>query len=77
MRLFISSTYIDLKDVRRELQDWLIGVFGAELIVMETFGSDIAPPDMAAVSRVRGCDLFIGITTVPTLPAAGDVRFGS
>jgi hypothetical protein len=40
---------------------WLTGVFGADLIVMETFGSDGAPPDIAAVSRVRDCDLFIGI----------------
>jgi hypothetical protein len=36
-------------------------LFGAELIVMETFGSDAAPPEINSVRRVRECDLFVGI----------------
>lgn len=36
-------------------------MFDTKLVVMETFGSDSAPPDINSVRRVRECDLFIGI----------------
>jgi len=61
VRIFLSSTFVDLRDVRAELVQWLSGVFGAELIVMETFGSDAEPPDVNSVRRVRECDLFVAI----------------
>ena len=60
-RIFLSSTYTDLSAIRTKISQWLTGVFGADLIIMETFGSDAAPPDVNSVRRVRGCDLFIGI----------------
>ena len=59
--IFLSSTFIDLADTRREIATWLSGIFGAELIVMETFGSDAAPPEVNSVRRVRQCDLFVGV----------------
>jgi hypothetical protein len=31
------------------------------MVVMETFGSDAAPPNVNSVRRVRECDIFIGI----------------
>jgi len=60
-KIFISSTFDDLSAVRREICKWLTGLFGAELIIMETFGSDAAPPEINSVRRVRECDLFLGI----------------
>jgi hypothetical protein len=49
----VSSTFVDLSAVRGEICKWLTGLFGAELIVMETFGSDAAPPEINSVRRVR------------------------
>jgi len=60
-KIFLSSTYIDLRNVRAEVIRWLGGIFGAPLIVMETSGSDAAPPNVLSVRRVRQCDMFIGI----------------
>ena len=60
-RIFLSSTYVDLSPVRDDLRKWLTGLFGAQLVVMETFGSDAAPPEINSVRRVRECDLFVGI----------------
>jgi len=61
VKIFISSTSIDLSDVRAELIKWLGGIFEAGLVVMETFGSDATPPDIISVRRVRECDLFVGL----------------
>ena len=61
MKVFLSSTFVDLGKARAEVSAWLSGVFGAELIVMETFGSDPTPPDITSIRRVRECDDFIGI----------------
>jgi hypothetical protein len=57
----LSSTYVDLSQTRTEVIKWLQGVFEADLTLMETFGSDAAPPDILSVRRVRDCDLFVGI----------------
>ena len=60
-KIFISSTYLDLAEIRSRITQWLSGIFGTELIIMETFGSDAGPPDVYSVRRVGECDLFIGI----------------
>lgn len=60
-KIYISSTYLDLLEVRSEIEQWLSGIFGSEFIIMETFGSDADPPDVYSVRRVGECDLFIGI----------------
>ena len=31
------------------------------MVVMETFGSDAVPPDIASVRNVRDCDIFVGV----------------
>lgn len=59
--IFISSTFLDLGSMRADLRAWLESVFGAELVVMETFGSDATPPDVSSIRRVRECDVFIGM----------------
>jgi hypothetical protein len=61
IKIFLSSTFIDLSDIRAEISKWLSGIFGAQLIIMETFGSDAAPPDISSIRRVRECDFFVGI----------------
>ena len=60
-KVFLSSTYVDLRFARQRLVEWLSGIFGAGMIIMETFGSDAAPPNVLSVRRVRECDIFIGI----------------
>lgn len=59
--IFLSSTFVDLADIRKEITEWLSQVFGADLIIMETFGSDAAPPDVTSVRKVEDCDIFIGV----------------
>jgi hypothetical protein len=60
-KVFLSSTSVDLSSVRAEISKWLTGLFETKLIIMETFGSDAAPPEINSVRRVRECDLFVGI----------------
>lgn len=59
--VFLSSTFVDLADIRQNLARWLSQVFDIDLVIMESFGSDAAPPDVTSVRRVRDCDLFVGI----------------
>jgi hypothetical protein len=59
--VFLSSTFIDLAPTRSRIANWLSTLFGAELIVMETFGSDSAPPEVNSVRKVRECDFFVGV----------------
>jgi hypothetical protein len=61
VRIFLSSTFVDLRDLRQEIATRLRDVFGARLLTMETFGSDEAPPEISSVRRVRESDVFIGI----------------
>jgi len=61
VRIFLSSTFVDLKELREEIARRLRDVFGAHLLIMETFGSDAAPPVISAIRNVRGSDLFVGI----------------
>jgi hypothetical protein len=61
IKIFISSTSTDLSEIRSEIAKRLSEVFGAELIIMETFGSDATPPDILSVRRVRECNIFVGV----------------
>jgi len=61
LKIFLSSTYVDLRNAREELRRWLSGVFGAAMVIMESFGSDAEPPNVVSVRRVRECEIFIGI----------------
>jgi len=61
VRIFLSSTFVDLKALREEIANSLREVLGAQLIVMETLGSDEAPPSISSVRRVRECDVFVGV----------------
>jgi len=59
--VFLSSTFVDLAPTRSKIAEWLSGLFNAQLIVMETFGSDTAPPEINSVRKVRECDFFVGV----------------
>ena len=48
IKIFLSSTYTDLSAIRTKVSEWLAGVFGADLIIMETFGSEAATQVMLA-----------------------------
>ncbi len=60
-RIFLSSTFTDLAAARLVISQWLTGIFGADLTIMETFGSDALPPDVNSVRRIGDSDLFVGI----------------
>jgi energy-coupling factor transporter ATP-binding protein EcfA2 len=61
VRIFLSSTFVDLKDLRKDVATRLRDVFGADLLIMETFGSDEAPPEISSVRKVRESDVFVGL----------------
>ena len=54
VRIFLSSTFVDLQELREEIARRLRDVFGAHLLVMESFGSDAAPPVISAIRRRSG-----------------------
>jgi uncharacterized protein DUF4062 len=61
VKVFVSSTFVDLKDTRAKVIEWIKQVFESHLVLMETFGSDATPPDVISIRRVRECDLFVGM----------------
>jgi hypothetical protein len=61
VRVFLSSTFVDLRELRGDVARRLQEIFGANLIIMESFGSDEAEPKISSIRRVRECDFFVGI----------------
>jgi len=61
VHIFLSSTFVDLKELREKIANRLRDVFGAHMLVMEKFGSDDAPPVTSSVRKVPECDIFVGI----------------
>jgi len=53
VHIFLSSTFVDLKELREKIANRLRDVFGAHMLVMEKFGSDDAPPVFLASTDVR------------------------
>jgi hypothetical protein len=53
IRVFLSSTFVDLREVRAQVSYRLRQILGAQLITMESFGSDAAPPEISSIRRVR------------------------
>lgn len=60
MKVFISSTYIDLADYRKKAIESLERS-GFEVIKMETFGAMPEEPATACEKEIQQCDFFIGI----------------
>lgn len=60
LRIFLSSTYRDLVNVRSTVLKFL-EVLRSDLVHMETFGSDESKPKAFCLEQVRNCNLFIGL----------------
>lgn len=60
MKVFISSTYDDLREYRRAVRDAILRL-GHHPIGMEDFGSRPDTPKKAALDAVGDCDAFVGI----------------
>lgn len=60
LKIFLSSTYVDLADVREAILKFL-GILKGELVSMEFFGSDESKPKDYCLDQVRGCNFFIGV----------------
>jgi len=60
VRIFLSSISVDLGSARERILK-LLSVIPAELVHMETFGSDETRPVDYSLGQVRKCNLFVGI----------------
>jgi hypothetical protein len=60
MKVFLSSTYIDLVDHRRAATD-AIDRLGQQVGRMEVFGARPSEPSEACFSAIEECDLFVGL----------------
>ena len=59
-RVFVSSTSLDLGDLRKQVVKFL-GILPAELVAMEDFGSDESRPKELCLAKVAQCNVFVGI----------------
>ena len=60
MKVFLSSTFIDLIEHRKEAAEALTRL-GHHVIGMETFNARTEDPTKASLKEVRECELFVGI----------------
>jgi hypothetical protein len=60
IKIFLSSTYVDLKDARQLIMK-LLGVLRSDLISMEFFGSDESKPKEYCLGQVKQSNLFVGL----------------
>ena len=60
MRVFVSSTYIDLKEHRAAVED-VLQRLGSTYHGMEYFGARHEEPTSASFAEIAQCELFIGI----------------
>ena len=59
-KVFVSSTYTDLKDHRQAVIDNLLRL-KLQPVAMEFFGAEPAEPKQVCDSEIEDCDLFVGI----------------
>jgi hypothetical protein len=60
MKVFLSSTYIDLKDYRKAAKEALSSL-DLQVIWMEDFGALPEEPQAACLDRIEDCDIVIGL----------------
>lgn len=60
MKIFLSSTYVDLIEYRRAAAEALERL-GQQVERMEIFGARPVEPSDACLSEIEDCDLFVGI----------------
>jgi len=60
IRIFLSSTQLDLSQARSNIIKYL-SVLKSDLLAMEVFGSDESKPVDFCLNQVRKCNIFIGM----------------
>lgn len=60
-KVFISSTYVDLKDYRRVVIETVETFDELKPVAMEYFMSQPEEPKKVCDDKIKGCDFFIGI----------------
>ncbi|WP_419914423.1 DUF4062 domain-containing protein [Hoeflea sp.] len=60
MRIFVSSTFEDLRDYREAAIRGLRQL-GHDIVAMEDFTANTAPPISVVIERVRECEAYLGI----------------
>ncbi len=60
MKVFISSTYEDLKEYRKRAFE-VVNKYECTPLAMELFGSLPQEPVKVCADKIRECDVFIGI----------------
>jgi len=60
MKVFLSSTYVDLIEHRKEAIEALARL-GHHVIGMETFNARSEDPTKASLKEVGECELFVGV----------------
>ncbi|TAK55332.1 MAG: DUF4062 domain-containing protein, partial [Bacteroidetes bacterium] len=60
MKIFVSSTYIDLVEYRRAVEK-AINLLGQQFKGMEYFGSRSEEPKIVAFNEIDQCDIFVGV----------------
>lgn len=60
MKVFVSSTYVDLREHRRAVCDILLRL-KLQPVAMEFFGAEPTDPTSVCSQEIRDCDIFVGI----------------
>jgi len=60
-RVFLSSTFRDLEDYRKEVYDRVNRMAGLQCVRFENFGARDALPIDECIEEVATCDIFVGI----------------
>lgn len=60
MRIFLSSTFVDLAEHRQAVAE-AVERLGQQGVRMEVFGARPEEPQQACLAEIDGCDLFVGI----------------
>jgi len=60
LNVFLSSTHADLADVRENIIKF-ISILKSDVLAMEVFGSDESQPIDFCLSKVKACNIFVGI----------------
>lgn len=60
MKIFVSSTYVDLVEYRKAVER-AINLLEQQFVGMEYFGALSEEPKTAALDKVAQCDVFVGI----------------
>jgi hypothetical protein len=60
MRVFVSSTFVDLKPFRAAVREILLRL-DLHPVMMEDFGAAPTEPSVAALERLASCELFVGV----------------